>query len=187
MSEAVKCGLHVGRGSMVSCGCFMVFARKGHRASDARPGPPGSSLGVCVPALLLVARPAAAQFTPFPTTSRNILEGNWQSCRESDGQYAERVYDHVVNGVGQFEVHMGPRREFAIFKGVQDAHRDHESPENLLKPFRVPIDGRPRKAAMGNSLAEPGVHRDAGRRIAHRLRELVHPARAAREDVALNR
>jgi hypothetical protein len=47
------------------------------------------------------------------------------------------VYDHVVNGVGQFEVHLGPRREFAIFEGVQDAHREHASPENLLKPFRV--------------------------------------------------
>jgi len=35
---------------------------------------------------------------------------------------------------------MGPRREFAIFKGVQDAHRDHESPDNLLKPFRVAMD-----------------------------------------------
>ena len=32
-------------------------------------------------------------------------------------RYAERVYDHVVNGVGQFEVHLGPRREFAIFQG----------------------------------------------------------------------
>lgn len=90
---------------------------------------------------VLNVTPAAAQlFRPFPSDSRNILEGNWQSCRESDGQYAERVYDHVVNGVGRFEVHMGPRREFAIFKGVQDAHRDHDSPENLLKPFRVPME-----------------------------------------------
>ena len=85
------------------------------------------------------ARPAEAQFTPFSHDTRNILEGNWQSCRERDGQYAERVYDHVVNGVPIFEVHMGPRREFAIFKGIQDAHRDHESPDNLLKPFRVPM------------------------------------------------
>ena len=82
--------------------------------------------------------PPRAQFTPFPNDPHNILEGNWQSCRERDGRYSERVYDHVVNGVGQFEVHMGPRREFAIFKGVQDEHRDHESPDNLLKPFRVP-------------------------------------------------
>jgi hypothetical protein len=91
-------------------------------------------------ALVLAVQPAAAQFTPFSLDSRNLLEGNWQSCRERDGQYAERVYDHVVNGVGQFEVHMGPRREFAIFKGVQNAHRDHESADNLLKPFRVAMD-----------------------------------------------
>ena len=83
---------------------------------------------------------SAQLFRPFSADPRNILEGNWQSCRESDGQYAERVYDHVVNGVGKFEVHMGPRREFAIFPGIQDAHRDHDSPENLLKPFRVPME-----------------------------------------------
>ncbi len=79
----------------------------------------------------------AAQFTPFSHDTKNILEGNWQSCRERDGQYSERVYDHVVNGVPQYEVHMGPKREFAIFKGVQDAHRDHDSPDNLLKPYIV--------------------------------------------------
>ncbi len=82
----------------------------------------------------------AQLWRPFSNDARNLLEGNWQSCRENDGQYAERVYDHVVNGVGQFEVHMGPRREFAIFKGVQDVHRDHDSPDNLLKPFRVPLE-----------------------------------------------
>jgi hypothetical protein len=87
--------------------------------------------------MLSVVRPAAAQFTPFTRDPRNVLEGNWQSCRERDGQYSERVYDHVVNGVGQFEVHMGPRREFAIFPGVQDAHREHDSLDNLLKPYRV--------------------------------------------------
>jgi hypothetical protein len=46
----------------------------------------------------------------------------------------------VVNGVPQFEVHLGPRREFAIFTGVQDEHREHDSPDNLLKPFRVAMD-----------------------------------------------
>jgi hypothetical protein len=83
---------------------------------------------------------AAGQFTPYPSDPRNILEGNWQSCRDRDGQYSERVYDHVVNGIGQFEVHMGPRREFGIFAGVQDAHRDHDSPDNLLKPYRVVLE-----------------------------------------------
>ncbi len=91
--------------------------------------------------LLAVVRPAAPQYTAFNHDPRNILEGNWQSCRESDGRYSERVYDHMANGVGRFEVHMGPRREFAIFKGVQDEHREHDSPDNLLKPYRVPMEG----------------------------------------------
>ena len=86
-------------------------------------------------------QPARAQlFRSFSSDPRHVLEGNWQSCRDRDGQYAERVYDHVVNGVGKYEVHMGPRREFALFAGVQDAHRDHESADNLLKPFRVAMD-----------------------------------------------
>jgi hypothetical protein len=35
---------------------------------------------------------------------------------------------------------MGPRRDFALFKSVKDEHRDHESPENLLNPFRVDLE-----------------------------------------------
>ena len=104
----------------------------------------------------------------------------------ADGRYAERVYDHVVNGVPQFEVHLGPRREFAIFTGVQDEHREHDSADNLLKPFRVPMEGTRAPAALGNPVAEAGVHGHARRRLAHRLRELVHPPRAAREDLALD-
>jgi hypothetical protein len=89
---------------------------------------------------VLLARPAAPQFTSFSHDTKNILEGHWQSCREPDGRYSERVYDHVVNGVAKFEVHMGPRREFAIFKGVQDDHREHNGPENLLKPYNVMLE-----------------------------------------------
>jgi hypothetical protein len=89
-----------------------------------------------------IAAPAqgVSQFTPFTSDPRKILEGSWSSCREPDGQYGERVYDHVVNGGGKFEVHLGPRREFALFKDVQDAHREHDSPDNLLKPYRVAMD-----------------------------------------------
>jgi hypothetical protein len=90
--------------------------------------------------LLLAASSAAPQFTPFPSQSGAILEGNWQSCRGEDGRYAERVYDHVVGGVGTFELHMGPRREFALFAGVQEEHRDHKSVENLLQPYTVPLE-----------------------------------------------
>lgn len=93
--------------------------------------------GVLTPAILLVSASVGAQFTSFSHDPRNILEGSWQSCREADGQYAERVYDHVINGVGQFEVHLGPGSEFAMFVGVQAEHRDHASAENLLQPYRV--------------------------------------------------
>jgi len=96
--------------------------------------------GLFTSALVLLPRPAAPQFTSFSRDARNVLEGHWQSCREADGRYSERVYDHVVNGEGKFEVHMGPRREFAIFNGVQDEHRDHNSPSNLLKPYVVMME-----------------------------------------------
>jgi hypothetical protein len=89
----------------------------------------------------LTAASVSAQFTSYPRSAHAILEGNWQSCREADGRYSERVYDHVVNGVPRFEVHMGPRREFAIFEGVQDEHRAHDSPDNLLKPYRLDVEG----------------------------------------------
>jgi hypothetical protein len=84
---------------------------------------------------------AAQEWISYSSNPRNILEGNWQSCVDRSGRYAERVYDHVVNGVAQFEVHLGPRREFAIFQGVQDEHREHGTMDNLLKPFRVPSEG----------------------------------------------
>jgi hypothetical protein len=66
-------------------------------------------IGALVGALVLAAGPASSQFTPFDHDAATILEGNWQSCREPDGRFTERVSDHVVNGVGRFEVHMGPR------------------------------------------------------------------------------
>lgn len=91
-------------------------------------------------AMILAASPAAAQYTSFSHDPRNILEGAWQSCREADGRYSERVYDHVVSGRGRFEVHMGPKNEFAMFAGVKDDHREHASPENLLKPYALPME-----------------------------------------------
>jgi hypothetical protein len=97
-------------------------------------------------AILLMAllRPAtlnAQEWISYNSDPRNILEGNWQSCQQSDGRYAEKIYDHYVNSVPQYEVHLGPRREFAIFKGVQEDHREHDDPSNLLKPYRVLMEG----------------------------------------------
>ena len=82
-----------------------------------------------------------AQFTPFNDRSRAMLEGNWQSCREDDGQYAERVYDGKWPGLPPFELHLGPYHDFALFMGIQDAHRDHGSSDNLLRPHTVELDG----------------------------------------------
>jgi hypothetical protein len=82
-----------------------------------------------------------AQFTSFNDRSRAMLEGNWQSCREADGQYGERVYDGRWPGFGPFELHMGPYHEFALYRGIQNEHRDHQSSENLLKPYKLDVVG----------------------------------------------
>jgi hypothetical protein len=95
----------------------------------------GCTLACCLGA----AAVGYSQFTSFSDRARALLEGNWQSCRESDGQYAERVYDAKLPGIGPFELHMGPYHEFALFRGVQDEHRDHKSAENLLRPYNVEV------------------------------------------------
>jgi hypothetical protein len=100
-----------------------------------------SLAGILLALTLLTPRATEAQWISYSSNPRNILEGSWQSCLDQSGRYTERVYDHVVNGVEQFEVHLGPRREFAIFPGVQDVHRDHDSADNLLKPYRVILQG----------------------------------------------
>jgi hypothetical protein len=96
-------------------------------------------LGFTVTACLGVAALSQAQFSSFSDRSRAGFEGNWQSCREADGQYSERVYDGKWPGMEPFEFHMGPYHEFALFRGIQSAHRDHASAENLIKPASVPV------------------------------------------------
>ena len=82
-----------------------------------------------------------AQFTSFNDRKTSILEGNWQSCREGDGQYSERVYDGKWPGLPPFELHLGPNHEFALFQGVDPSHRDHRSADNLLQPYVVELKG----------------------------------------------
>ena len=89
---------------------------------------------ITVAGCLGIATFVQAQFTSFSDRSRASLEGNWQSCRETDGQYGERVYDGKWPGMGPFELHMGPYHEFALFRGIQDAHRDHNSPTISSSP-----------------------------------------------------
>jgi hypothetical protein len=90
-------------------------------------------------AACLSAAVGSAQFISYGDRARSILEGNWQSCREPDGHYSERIYDNTLPGIGPFELHLGPYHEFALFRGVQDEHRPHESTANLLRPFNVEV------------------------------------------------
>lgn len=111
--------------------------------------------GFAVAGCLGIASLAQAQlFRPFSDHRTALLEGNWQSCREGDGQYAERVYDGKWPDLPPFELHMGPYHEFALYRGVQDEHRDHQSPENLLSPHVVQI----RANAAKHSWDVDGLH-----------------------------
>jgi hypothetical protein len=86
------------------------------------------------------AVPAFGQFVSTGDHAKALLEGNWQSCREADGKYSERVYDNTLPGIGPFELHLGPYHEFALFRGIQESHRLHASPDNLLSPFNVEVE-----------------------------------------------
>ena len=61
-----------------------------------------------------------------------LLYGHWQSCKEADGLYAERVVDFKKGQWGvdkAFELHLGPASEFTIERGVvMDYHREHRAP-----------------------------------------------------------
>jgi hypothetical protein len=106
-----------------------------------RPVPCRLILGFTFAAFLGAAALSQAQFSSLSDRSQAMLEGNWQSCRDADGQYTERVYDGKWPGVEPFELHMGPYHEFALFHGTQPEHRDHTSPDNLLKPSTVEVAG----------------------------------------------
>ena len=107
------------------------MVRRGHK---------WQSMTLLTAALVLgTAAYGRTQFTSSNDRRISMLEGNWQSCRESDGKYSERIYDGKLPGLGPFELHMGPYHEFALFLGVQDEHREHTSPDNLLKPFRIEV------------------------------------------------
>jgi len=110
------------------------------------------TIAACVGA----ARFSRAQFTPLTDRTTAMLEGNWQSCREDGGRYTERVYDGRWSGLPPFELHMGPSREFALFRGIQDDHRDHNSAENLLRPYKVELSG----GAARHSWDVAGLHLD---------------------------
>ena len=91
---------------------------------------------------LCAANPGRAQFISHSNRAQLALDGNWQSCREAGGVYSERVYDARWPGLEPFEFHMGPYHDFALFRGIQDEHRNHGSEENLLVPHTLELQNR---------------------------------------------
>lgn len=69
--------------------------------------------------------------------------GYWESCKDADGAYAERVQEHWERGVFVYEMHLGPYDEFALYDHVVDGpEHTHAVADNLLgKSFRVSDDG----------------------------------------------
>jgi len=75
--------------------------------------------------------------------STAIISGSWQSCREADGQYGERIYTYCKNPAQlechgtdvAWEFHMGPYHDFAMFAfDTEDMDDNHDSPAQLLVP-----------------------------------------------------
>ncbi len=94
---------------------------------------------------ILLANPARAQYWTSHDSKIGFLEGNWQSCREcwddrGNPTYCEKIYDGKKLSWGNdFEFHLGPEHEFALFKGFHDEDPGHYSDENLLIPTVVTI------------------------------------------------
>lgn len=76
-------------------------------------------------------------FSPTVRTFREpevLMSGMWVSCPEDDGEYAERARVFSLKGRALFELHLGPRDEFAIFPGELDGHVAHDDERNVLGP-----------------------------------------------------
>jgi hypothetical protein len=89
--------------------------------------------------VLFVLQATWSAWTHADSPNKNvILNGNWQSCREDDGTYGERIWDYVYQDKWHFEFHMGPNHEFALYRVQQDEEKhDHSDELNELKPHVV--------------------------------------------------
>lgn len=62
-----------------------------------------------------------------------ILSGSWQSCKQEDGTYAARIYDHCVLGKCDWSLELGPYDSFGLWAYSSDLDPDPADPSNLLK------------------------------------------------------
>lgn len=99
-------------------------------------------------------------FTPAPLAQRGpetVAEGSWVSCPIEGGDYGERALDYKSSGHPWFEIHYGPRDEFAIFAGNTDTHIDHDDARNLLRPAYRYGDVYTRAGGRNWSIASLGI------------------------------
>lgn len=74
-------------------------------------------------------------WTTFGRIDPNVvLDGNWQSCRQDDGEYGERIYERIEHGEFVYEFHMGPYHDFGLYETRQPDEHQHDDPANLLAP-----------------------------------------------------
>lgn len=84
---------------------------------------------------LLILQLWTSYATPTDRQSGVQMYGNWQSCLEDDGTYAERIHHYKApNGKVLWSLHLGPKDEFALYKGEDSDDLEHDSPFNLLGP-----------------------------------------------------
>ena len=97
----------------------------------------------------------AQLFRPFTDHKRPpCSKATGNPAAKPMGSTRERVYDGKWAGLPPFELHMGPYHEFALYRGIQDEHRDHKSAENLLEAAHVEI----RANAARQSWDVDGLH-----------------------------
>lgn len=86
--------------------------------------------------LLLVLLSGQTAWTSARSRPEAILEGTWQSCPDNeDGSYGERIFARRWKNKLQYEIHMGPRDEFAVFAfDTPEGDVPHGDPQNLLTP-----------------------------------------------------
>ena len=181
--------LNVGTSS--SIGAILRLAssspRKEHRASVVRQGTLARRRFLRWRSSLPCASPPRLSSVRFPATRATFSKATGSRAGSRDGRYAERVYDHVVNGVGAVRGAPGPAARVRDLQGRPGrASRRTTRRTTCSSRSACRCEGSRAKQRWEIPSLNLAFTVDPRRRLAHRLRELVHPARADRQDVALN-